>query len=72
MTQTASPLDEMITEFRRTLPMQSATAQAIDRQEPWQQIALNAVADGYIEFANELGQFIEVCVRAAFDYREGN
>ena len=61
--QTISPLEEMIMEFRRMLPGQSATAQAIDRQEPWQQIALNAVADGYIEFANELGTFIEVCVR---------
>jgi|WetSurMetagenome_2_1015567.scaffolds.fasta_scaffold1478977_2 hypothetical protein len=63
MTQAASQLDEMIMEFRRMLPIQSATAQAIDRQEPWQQIALHAVADGYIEFANELGRFVEVCVR---------
>ena len=63
MTQTVSQLDEMITEFRRMLPMQSATAQAIDRYEPWQQIALNAVADGYIEFANELSRFVEVRVR---------
>jgi hypothetical protein len=63
MSQTVSHLEEMITEFRRLLSVQSATAQAIDRQQPWQQIALNAVADGYIEFANELGGFIEVCVR---------
>jgi hypothetical protein len=63
MTQAVSQLDETITEFRRTLPMQSATAQAIDRQDPWQQIALNAVADGYVEFANDLGRLIETCVR---------
>lgn len=63
MAQTVSQLDEMITDFRRMLPVQSATAQAIDRQEPWQQVALNAVAEGYVEFANELGRFIEVCVR---------
>ena len=63
MTQTASQLDAMIADFRRMLPEQSATAQAIDRQDPWQQVALNAVADGYIEFANELSRFIEVCVR---------
>jgi hypothetical protein len=63
MTQAVSELDAMITEFRRLLPRQCTTAQAIDRQEPWQQIALNAVADGYIEFANELGRFIELCVR---------
>ncbi len=63
MTQTVSHLDEMIADFRRMLPIQSATAQAIDRQAPWQQIALTAVAEGYIEFASELGRFIEVCVR---------
>lgn len=63
MTQTVSHLEEMITEFRRMLPVQSATARAIDRQESWEQIALNAVADGYIEFADELGRFIEACVR---------
>ena len=63
MTQAVSQLDEMITEFRRMLPMQSATAQAIDRYEPWQQIALNAVDDGYIEFANELSRFVEIRVR---------
>jgi hypothetical protein len=63
MTQTVSQLDAMIADFRRMLPKESATAQAIDRQEPWQQIALNAVTDGYIEFANDLSRFIEVCVR---------
>jgi hypothetical protein len=45
------------------LPEESATAQAIDRKEPWERIAINAVDDGYIEFANELGSFIEVCLR---------
>ena len=49
--------------IRRMLPEESATARAIDRQEPWERIALNAVDDGYIEFANELGSFIEVCLR---------
>ena len=63
MTQSVSELDKLVTEFRRMLPKQCATAQAIDRQEPWQQVALSAVADGYIEFANELGRFVEVCVR---------
>ena len=63
MTQTVSRLDDVISEFRRMLPEQSATAQAIDRHEPWERIALNAVDDGYIEFANQLGTFIEVCVR---------
>lgn len=56
-------LDSIISDFRRMLPADSATAQAIDRHEPWERIALNAVDDGYIEFANELGTFIEVCLR---------
>lgn len=63
MAQTYSRLEEVITEFRRMLPAQSNTAQAIDRHEPWERIAVNAVDDGYIEFANELGTFIEVCLR---------
>lgn len=56
-------LEQVIGQFRRMLPEESATARAIDRHEPWERIALNAVDDGYIEFANELGSFIEVCLR---------
>lgn len=56
-------LEQVIDQFRRMLPEESATAQAIDRNEPWERIAINAVDDGYIEFANELGSFIEVCLR---------
>ena len=56
-------LEEVIGQFRRMLPEESATARAIDRQEPWERIALNAVNDGYIEFANEFASFIEVCLR---------
>ena len=56
-------LEHAISEFRQMLPAETATAKAIDRHEPWERIALNAVDDGYIEFANDLGTFIEVCVR---------
>ena len=56
-------IEQVIGQFRRMLPEESATAQAIDRKEPWERIATNAVDDGYIEFANELGSFIEVCLR---------
>ena len=56
-------MEQVIGQFRRMLPEESATAQAIDRREPWERIALNAVNAGYIEFANELGSFIEVCLR---------
>jgi len=36
-------LQDLIAEFREMLPGQSATAQAIDRNEPWEQIGLKAV-----------------------------
>jgi hypothetical protein len=59
----AGCVEDVIGEFRRMLPGESATARAIDEREPWENIAMRAVDDGYIEFANELGTFIEVCVR---------
>ena len=58
-------LQDLIAEFREMLPGRSATAQAIDRKEPWEQIALKAVEDGYIELAEQFSGFIEVCVRKA-------
>jgi hypothetical protein len=41
-------LEQVIGQFRRMLPEESATAQAIDRKEPWERIARNAVDDGYL------------------------
>ena len=61
--QTERGLEQVIHEFRRMLPAECETARAIDRQEPWERIALTAVDDGYIEYANQLGTFIEVCLR---------
>lgn len=61
--QTIASLEQAVNEFRRMLPAATATAQAIDRGEPWERIALNAVNDGYIEFASELGTFLEACLR---------
>ena len=61
--KTRASLAHAINEFRQMLPAETATAKAIDRREPWERIALDAVDDGYIEFASELGTFIEVCVR---------
>ena len=63
MGQSVSNVDELIAEFRRQLPAKSGTAQAIDRREPFEQIALKAVDDGYIEFTHEFNSFMEVCVR---------
>jgi hypothetical protein len=63
MGERASDLEELITEFRRMLPAQSETAQAIDRQEPFERIALKAIDDGYVEFSHEFTDFIETCLR---------
>ena len=63
--QDVSRLEDLIAEFREMLPDQCGTAQAIDRKEPWEQIALKAVEDGYIELADQFSAFIEVCLRKA-------
>ena len=56
-------LKELLAEFRQMLPAQCKTAQAIDAEEPFERIAINAVEDGYIEFSQRFTQFIEVCLR---------
>ena len=61
--QPTPTLEQVIQEFRQMLPTDTQTAQAIDRGEPWERIAKNAVDDGYIELASELGQWIQVCLR---------
>jgi hypothetical protein len=61
--QTTKNLERVIGEFRKMLPAETSTAQAINRREPWESIAMRAVDDGYIEFANELGSFVEICLR---------
>jgi hypothetical protein len=60
MTHTVSRQTAVLTGFRPDLPAQCATAQAIDSQEPWEQIAMLAADDGFVEFANAL---IEACLR---------
>jgi len=63
MTLNGTQLEEVITQLRHMLPTNTATARAIDQHEPWEQIALKAIDDGYIEVADEFVQFVEVCVR---------
>jgi hypothetical protein len=63
MTQIASPFDDIITQLRHMLPTHTATAQAIDQHEPWEQVALKAIEDGYIEAADEFVRFVEACAR---------
>ncbi len=63
MGQDVSGLEELLAELRPTLPAQSRTAQAIDRQEPFERIAFKAIDDGYIEFADRLNRFMEIRLR---------
>ncbi len=55
--------EEVITQLRHMLPTDTATAQAIDRHEPWERIAMTAIDDGYIESADEFVRFVEACLR---------
>ena len=54
---------QLLAEFRQLLPAQCLTAQAIDRQEPIDRIAVKAVEDGYIEYSQRFTQFMELCLR---------
>ncbi len=59
MTQTTGSLEHAVDEFRRVLSSATATAQAIDRGEPWGSVALNAIDDGYVDFAAQLSAFFD-------------
>lgn len=63
MTQTVSQYEEAIARLRHMLPKNTATAQAIDQHEPWDQIAMKAIDDGYIASSEEFIRFVEACVR---------
>ena len=56
-------LEDLIAEFRLMLPAQSKTAQAIDRQDPFEQIAHRAIDEGYLEFVDQFSRFMEICLR---------
>lgn len=58
-------LEEFVAEFRVMLPAQSKTAQAIDRQDPFEQIAFRAIDEGYTEFVDQFSKFMEVRLRQA-------
>jgi hypothetical protein len=45
------------------LPSQSKTAQAIDRRDPFEEIAHKAIDEGYIQFVDQFGKFMEICLR---------
>ena len=63
MTQNVLHLKDFIAQLRHMLPENTTMAQAIDQHEPWEQIAMKAIEDGYIESADEFVRFVEACVR---------
>ncbi len=54
--------EKVIAQFRHILPGISATAQAIDRNEPWKQIAMKAIEDGYIKSVDQFFLYVEICL----------
>jgi len=56
-------LEEFVSEFRLGLPAQSKTAQAIDRRDPFEQIAFRAIDEGYVEFVDQFSRFMETRLR---------
>lgn len=63
MGQNVSDLEKLIAEFRPMLPAQSKTAQAIDRRDPFEEIAHKAVDEGYLLFVDQFSKFMEICLR---------
>ena len=63
MGQRVSDLEELIAEFRPMLPARSKTAQAIDRCDPFEEIAHKAIDEGYLQFVDQFSEFREICLR---------
>ena len=63
MAQNVSDLEGLIAEFRPMLPAQSKTAQAIDRRDPFEEIAHKAIDEGYLQFVDQFSRFMEICLR---------
>jgi len=63
MGQNVSDLEGLIAEFRPMLPAKSKTAQAIDRRDPFEEIAHKAIDEGYLQFVDQFSRFMEICLR---------
>jgi hypothetical protein len=63
MTQMVSHFEELITQLRPMLPINTAWAQAIGQHEPWKRIVVKAIDDGHVETADEFARCFEACVR---------
>ena len=46
--------EAMLNEFRKHIPTDCKTAKSIDRNDPWDRIALFAKDDGFLELAQQL------------------
>jgi len=56
-------LEDAIRRLRQLLPAGTAAAQAIDRRESWQQIAVKAVREGYSDLLEEFNLMVEGVLR---------
>ena len=63
MTQTISHFEEVDTRHHYVRPTNAASAKACERHEPWKQIAMKAINDGYIANADEFVRFFDACLR---------
>lgn len=48
--------EAMLYKFRKSIPTNCKTAESIDRNDPWDKVALFAKDDGFIELAEQLVQ----------------
>lgn len=48
--------EAMLYKFRKSIPTNCKTAKSIDRNDPWDKVALFAKDDGFIELAEQLVQ----------------
>jgi len=60
MVEISAYREDVIKQLRPMLPACSATAQAIDHQETWDQIAGRAVSDGFIKLAGDFDAYLAV------------
>jgi hypothetical protein len=63
MTQIVSHFEEVITQLRRMLPKNTATAQAINQHDVSERIAMAAIDYGYVETADAFVRYVEACLR---------
>jgi hypothetical protein len=63
MTRIVSHFEEVITQLRRMLPKNTATAQAINQHDVSERIAMAAIDYGYVETADAFVRYVEARLR---------